>query len=85
MATTDFVAMTVLEMDPGIIVTIFSNREGPMGPAGAELVTLREVVSGCPTESARGDSHLTQVDHVWNDEELLLRRGRLRCFFVGSQ
>lgn len=38
------VAMTILEMDPGIIVTIFNNQEGLAGPAGAELWP------GCPVE-----------------------------------
>lgn len=32
-----FMAMTILEKDPGLIVTIFNGQEGPAEPAGAEL------------------------------------------------
>lgn len=43
----DFMAMTILEMEPGITVTIFNNQEGLAEPAGAELLTLSEAASVC--------------------------------------
>lgn len=64
--------MTILEMDPRIIVTIFNHQEGLAGPVGAELITLRKAVSGCPLSVSTGASQcLMQADHSWNSENLL--------------
>lgn len=45
-----FHRVTILGMDPRIIVTIFNNEEDLAAPAGAELITLSEAVPGCPTD-----------------------------------
>lgn len=41
-------AMIILEMDPGIIVTIVNNEEGLAGASRAELLTRSEAAPGCP-------------------------------------
>lgn len=47
-AMKDSMAMTIWEMDAGIIVTISNNQEGLAEPAGAELLTLSEAAPVCP-------------------------------------
>lgn len=67
-----FHRVTILGMDPGIIVTVFNNEEGVAAPAGAELITLSEAVPGCPTEYRPWVSpRLMQAAHSWNSENLL--------------
>lgn len=41
-AMKDLMTMTIWEMDPGIMVTVFNSQEGLAEPAGAELLTLSE-------------------------------------------
>lgn len=67
-----FHRVTILGMDPRIIVTIFNNEEGLAAPAGAELIHLVSQSLAAPLSIGPGVSPcLMQADHSCNSENLL--------------